>query len=223
MRTRNRFYVIVTVLLIVAVVSVGFRPQSKTVGQIIKVVKEVFKNNDIKAKGGEVLASGDEVRTGVKSFAMVKFLDNSIVRVREKSKLSISQNGDVKSADLKEGGFGFKITRQSQNQKFIFTSPTSVASIRGTAGKLSTDGEDDILVVTEGLVNFKNTVSGSEVDVSGGNIGFSNNDGTITTRKATEEELADAKKDGSDDSKLDVEINLKNPKGEEGKLKIHKK
>jgi len=221
MKTQKWLYgTLVLLIIAVAVTSVGFRPQSKTIGQIIKVVQEVYKG-DAKAKGGEPLVSGDDVKTGTKSLAIVKFLDGSIVRVREKSKLTINQESGTKSVNLKEGGFGFDIQKQ-KNQKFVFTSPTSVASIRGTTGKLSTDGTDDTLVVTEGLVNFKNNVSGKDINVGAGSIGFSDNDGTITSRQATDQELANAKNNGTDDSNLDLNLNMKNPKGEEKKLKIHK-
>ena len=64
-----------------------------TVGLISKVIQDVThkqSNADWqKAKKGEPLTAGDRVKTGEKSIAILKFLDNSLVRVRELSELPI--------------------------------------------------------------------------------------------------------------------------------------
>lgn len=223
MHTRNRIHKNITVFCIItllAAVSFGYRPGPKTIGQIKKVVLEVTKNGNIKAKGGELLASGDEVKTGEKSFAIVKFLDGSVVRVREQSALKIKHDAQGKSVDLESGAFGFEI--QKQNEKFTFTSPTSVASIRGTQGILIAGEENDTLVISEGLVNLKNKASENNADVGAGYIGFSNSDGTVTIRKATEKELANAKS-ASTGGENNMEMNLQNQKGDQRKLKFNYK
>jgi hypothetical protein len=124
---------------------------------------------------------------------------------------------------LNGGAFGFEVKKQKQNEQFQLTSPTSVASIRGTKGKMSGGLGNDTLVVTEGLVNFKNNSSGNDVDVAAGFIGFSLQDGTITSRKATTQELADANNAATGGSSHDLNLELKDSQGNKKDLKIRYK
>src|SRR5260221_12357682 len=162
--------------------SIGRRSENATVALITKIVQDVARKSPpedwMKATKGDPLISGNQVKTGSRSLAIVKFIDNSIIRVREHSELtitgqSITQGSMSKSVQLNAGGFGFEVKKQKQNEQFRLTSPTSVASIRGTKGKMSGGQGNDTLVVTEGLVNFKNNTSGNDVDVAAGFIGFS--------------------------------------------------
>src|SRR5258708_4130637 len=190
-RQRRVFQVFVLILSLAGIVllGIGSRFSSPTIALITKIIPEVSKKSVStdwgKAAKGETLVSGDQVRTEKNSLAIIKFLDNSIVRVREFSELSI--NGEVnggkftKSVRLSGGGLGFEIRKQTDEQ-FRLTSPTSVASIRGTKGKWSGGHGNDTLIVVEGLVNLKNINSNREVDVGAGDIGISNEDGSVTSR-----------------------------------------
>src|ERR1041384_6404816 len=84
---------------------------------VFKTVLDVSKRapaNDewMKATRGEPLASGDQVKTGDRSLAVVKFLDNSILRVRAQSLLTVSGEGlrgaQVRTIELNAGAFGFE-------------------------------------------------------------------------------------------------------------------
>lgn len=213
--------------------TIGLGSENATVALITKTIQNVTKKSPpsdwAKAVIGAALVSGDQVQTGQKSLAVVKFADNSIIRVRELSLLTISGQSNEpgalsKTVQLNGGTFGFDIKKQKQNEQFRLTSPTSVASIRGTRGKLSGGLGNDTLVVTEGLVNLKNNSSNNEVDVPAGYIGFSNQDGTVTSRKATEQELTDANNaatGGSSSHELNLE--LKDSQGNKKELKIRYK
>jgi hypothetical protein len=194
---------------------------------ITKIIPEVSKKSVStdwgKATKGEMLVSGDQVRTEKSSLAIIKFLDNSIVRVRELSDLTI--NGEVnggkftKSVRLGGGAVGFEVRKQIDEQ-FRLTSPTSVASIRGTKGKWSGGHGNDTLVVIEGLVNLRNLNSNKDVDVGEGNIGFSNEDGSVTSRQATAEELADAGNAVTTGSTNELKLEFKDPQGNKKQLKL---
>ena len=203
--------------------------ENTTVALVMKTIQTVTKKTAVtdwtKVAKGDPLASGDELQTGMKSLAVVKFIDNSIVRVREQSQLSV--NGEVggpralsKNVHITKGAFGFDIKKQKQNEEFRFTSPTSVASIRGTLGKDASTAGFDTVVVVEGLVNLLNTVSNNSVDIPAGYIGFSNPDGTITFRLATAEELADANNLATDRASNEINIELKDGQGNKKDLKI---
>jgi hypothetical protein len=232
MMTNNKkfkTFILATIVVCIGVSSFGFRAERTTVALIAKIIQDVTTKSVAadwkKADKGEALISGDQVQTGVKSLAVVKFIDNSIVRVRERSQLTVvglsgSPKMLSKTIELSNGAIGFEVKKQKLNEQFRFTSPTSVASIRGTMGKLSGGTGHDTLVITEGLVNFLNSSSNKDVDVPAGYIAFSNDDGTITVRQATEQELADANSAATGGSLNDLNLELRDSKGNKKELKL---
>lgn len=164
------------------------------------------------ARRGETLAPGDRVRTGAASLAIIKFKDNSLVRVRERSELSVTGRMEgrsfSKSVEVRQGGVGFSIQKQAPNEEFQFSSPTSVASIRGTGGQYVT-GAEDTLVVVEGAVELKNVVSERTVLVEAGFTGIARADGSLETRRSTPEEqqaALDAARSSDRNNRLELEL-----------------
>jgi hypothetical protein len=231
-RTRRiAFRAAAAAAVLLSVTAAGFRGPGATLALITKVVREVSLKNDAmvwdSAEKGDLLKTGDRVRTGRQSLAILKFNDRSIVRVRENSEIAMTTEADgkgaVKTLDGAEGSYGFDIQKQRENEKFRFTSPTSVASIRGTMGSWSSGSGNDTLVLPEGLVNLKNKVSDRDIDVPQGYIAFSNADGSLTSRPATPEELAAAKKAATGGTARELDLKLRNDDGEEKDLKIRYK
>jgi hypothetical protein len=231
-RTRRiAFRAAAAAAVLLSVTAAGFRGPGATLALITKVVREVSLKNDAmvwdSAEKGDLLKTGDRVRTGRQSLAILKFNDRSIVRVRENSEIAMTTETDgkgaVKTLDGAEGSYGFDIQKQRENEKFRFTSPTSVASIRGTMGSWSSGSGNDTLVLPEGLVNLKNKVSDRDIDVPAGYIAFSNADGSLTSRPATPEELAAAKKAATGGTARELDLKLRNDDGEEKDLKIRYK
>lgn len=178
-----------------AVMSAGSSP----VALIMKVVQDVEfkKSNSVdwaKAKSGEMLITGDEVRTGGKSLALIKFLDNSLLRVRENSVVKIyadkQQDKRVsKTTHIEKGKVGFEISKQ-KNDEFRFTTPTMVASIRGTRGMFRVmDDGSSLLVVDEGAIDVASTLGDRRTGrVEGGRFALVGPDGTLETGNATEDQ-----------------------------------
>ena len=231
-RQRRIFQVFLLTLCISGVIllGIGSRFSSPTIALITKIIPEVSKKSVStdwgRAAKGQMLISGDQVRTEKGSLAIIKFLDNSIVRVRELAELTI--NGEVdggkftKSVRLTGGALGFEVRKQT-DERFRLTSPTSVASIRGTKGKWSGGHGNDTLIVVEGLVNLKNVNSNNEVDVAAGNIGFSNEDGSVTSRPATAQELADADNAAGTGSSNELKLEFRDSQGNKKQLKLRYK
>ncbi len=207
-----------SILILVALLAstAVFAGERAAVGLVSKVVYDVtHKELDSdwqKAVRGEPLASGDRVRTGDRSLAVIKFKDNSLVRVRERSELTVSgdQSGRAFSKEVRidKGVVGFTIQKQRPDEEFRFTSPTSVASIRGTGGSYARQ-EADTLVVTEGSILFTNTVSSQSVLVEAGFTGISTPDGSILTRPSTPGErqsALDAARPGDRENRLELEL-----------------
>jgi hypothetical protein len=228
---RGLVILLITAVFITAVVSLA--SENINVALVKKTVNDVKKKtpdtNWEKAAIGTPLMGEDQVSTGKKSFALVKFsADNSIVRVREQSLLTVKgegpRNSIIKEVYLTKGGVGFSVTKQRQNQEFRLTSPTSVASIRGTRGKWSRGEHADTLIVIEGLVNLRNRNSNREVDVGAGFIGISYDDGTIIIRPATAEELENADRYASaDETSNEIKFELKDQRGNSKTLKLQYK
>ena len=228
----ERLVLISMLFVVTSVVGLCFRAEPSSVALLTKTIQEVSKRTSPdewkRASKGEPLLSGDQVRTGQKSIAIVKFIDNSLVRVRELSELTIQGESGTpgrlsKTVRLGGGAFGFDIQKQKQNEQFRLTSPTSVASIRGTQGKMSGGLGHDTLVVTEGLINFKNSASNNEIEVPAGYIAFSNEDGSISSRPATALELADANSAATGGLLNNLNLELRDNQGNKKQLKLQYK
>ncbi|MDH4069246.1 MAG: FecR family protein [Ignavibacteria bacterium] len=172
-----------------------------------------------------IISVGDMVSTGEEALAVIKFADKSIVKVRENSELVVTGSVDetkiVKEVDVQKGVIGFIIGKQERNDQFRFTSPTSVAAIRGTQGAFTVRGEADTLIVTEGTIRLTNTPSGDSLDVAAGFTGISKPDGSLEVRASTPEEVA-AAQESIDSGEADnlFELDLQDGQGNKKKLKI---
>jgi hypothetical protein len=192
--------VIVVVAALLAAPAWNFQDKKPIAAYIIKVVKDVERRSSSttgwsKALLLSELKAGYEVRTQDKSFAMIKFADESKVAVREKSIITISgevQGGKILNRDvyIERGRTSFEIKKQ-QTEEFRFTSPISVASIRGTLGGTGFDpGENlaDITIIT-GVAEFSSSRTGCKVDVRAGFTGRVDNTGSCKADTASRHEL----------------------------------
>ena len=175
-------------------------------------------------KGG-VISAGDRVKTGDGALAIIKFNDKSIVKVREKSELLVTGKVDektvLKEVGMQKGVIGFIIGKQNDNEQFRFTSPTSVAAIRGTAGAFTVGAGSDTLVVTEGSIQLTNTVSNEAQNVGAGSTGISRADGSLEVRASTPAEAAAAQAlVEAGESENSLEFDLQDGQGNSKKLKI---
>jgi hypothetical protein len=227
----NKTIIVALVAGFVAIPFLGAAPPVKeaTVALVSKVIADVTRKEEgkewLQAKRGETLVSGDRVKTGEKSLAVIKFKDNSMVRVRERTEVLVKgvQEGTSfsKSADVERGVIGFSIKKQRKGEEFRFSSPTAVASIRGTSGQFGAEDSSDKLVVLEGLVRLTNKISQQSADVESGFTGISFSDGKLQIRPSTPEEKLVAQlasRVGDQDNTLDIELD--NGKGTKKRFEI---
>ncbi len=191
MKKRN---VILLVALFVVSASLAFRaaePSNVALFWIIKndVQKKPAEHSWENAKKGELIYGGDFVRTQKESFALIKFNDASTLRLGPNSEVQVYGENNPSSTNITSGDVGFTMTKR-KTKPFEFTTPTSVASIRGTQGMLGVqmDGTD-FLTIVEGLVRFSNKLSNKTVDVGAGQTGESSKDGSISVRESTQNDL----------------------------------
>lgn len=185
-------------------------------------VKIILKNNkEIKVRPGTRIYSGSKIITQKKSFAAIKFIDDgSLVRIRANSSCKVEgkkkKSSLLKNIFLEVGTIFSKITRQKG--LFRVTTPTSVASVKGTAfwtkqnfkGATYYYGE-------EGRVEIKNKSGLALLGPGETGIVSSQNSKPIVRRtKAGEKPRHE-----DDDSKIDeLEFRFKNDKGQTKDLKF---
>ncbi len=127
----------------------------KVINNVSHYVKA--KNKSDKAAAGEVIWNGDKVTTGERSFASVFFTDDrSLLIIRDNSSVEIfgkkESSGYAKNTFVNKGELNFKITKR-KDQDFIFTTPTAIASIRGTTGFIRTlNNLNTLIYIDTGLV-----------------------------------------------------------------------
>jgi hypothetical protein len=139
------------------------------------------------------LKSGYEVQTDKGSLAMILFADQSKLILREKSIVTIKgevQGKEIlsRSVHMDRGNMIFNV-KKAETEQFRFSSPISVASIRGTEGGYNTGGRVDLLIISLGLAEFTNSISGRSTDVGSGQTGEADSSGSIHHRAANKKEL----------------------------------
>ena len=135
MKTLNVKYIIILVTLIY-----GFAFAQNPVAVVIKskgdvTITKADGKKTGKIKTGAKLYDGDKIVTGVKGIVAITFLDDkSLVRIRPNSSCTINakkeENSIAKNVFVEVGTIFNKITKQKS--KFKVSTPTSVASVKGT-------------------------------------------------------------------------------------------
>ncbi|TSA24273.1 hypothetical protein D4R75_01675 [bacterium] len=198
----KRSFVLVVIIAVAALLAApawNFQQDKRDISaHIIKVVRDVERKSTTgwsKAVTTDQLKSGQEVRTGEKSFAMILFADQSKVAVREKSIITITgqmQGRQIVDRDvyIERGRVSFGVKKQ-QTEQFRFTSPISVASIRGTEGGTGFDpavGEADITIIV-GSAEFRSTRSNQSTTVGAGETGRADTSGNVGKGRANQNDL----------------------------------
>ena len=236
MKKKFFFHILATVLPVLCAVTVTammlYAPDAQPIAMIMKIIKDDVHRKTPgsdwqKAKRGDRLASKDNLKTGSNAFAIVKFNDNTLLKVRPNSEITIigeiAGNVFSKNIELSRGGTDFDVNKQ-EKEKFEFTTPTSVASIRGTNGRFTTDKDSsDYLFINHGLANLLNLISQKSTEVGSGQIGISYRDGKVEVRIMTREEQNDLQDTGQlreGGNLQDFEMDFKDNRGKNHKLKI---
>ena len=201
--------------------------QGKALAIVIKAKGKatVTRNGeDKKVRRGTRLYSEDLIKTNKKSYVAMRFLDDkTLVRVRQNSIMKLQGervgNTIAKNMFLEAGNIFASVTKQKV--KFRVTTPTSVASVKGTKfvmGYNSSTGQAETLTY-EGLVEV--TIKGKKVELPANTKLVAQKDGTFTKEKfdpsVTEafETYFDAKKGD------EIEIEYKDSDGNIKTLKVN--
>jgi len=180
-------------LIIAAFISIGFVLEENNetpIALIKKIIKDVsYKTIDASdwevAKTGIPLKSGEQIKTGYKSLALILFTDGTgLLRVRENSIMYIYGDREDKKINkntfIEKGLIGFDINKQDA-EEFKFTTPTAVAAIRGTSGYVEVGSDSSTtIVVNHGKIEVQSLVGEkSKAVVEGGSALSIRPDGQI--------------------------------------------
>ena len=157
---KTRIFILIFALLFTGVnftQDKGTKPKNNVIGQIKKIIKDVYyidlakKEVKIEAKmlDKSMVRSNEQVKTGDNSIAIVKFIDSTVLKIQPNSLVTILGGSDSKgnnssiqsNTTISKGSTHFEVKKQSANSDFKFTTPTMVASIRGTTGFIKVDND----------------------------------------------------------------------------------
>lgn len=166
---------------------------------VLKVIQDVKHKkqigNWINTKPATQLETNDQLRTGDKSVAVIRFVDGSSLRVREYTLVTIfadkKERGLIKNTKIDVGKMRFDIEKQQDEDEFIITTPTAVATIRGTSGMVNVleDGRT-ILTVESGVVDVRALFGAQQSgSVQAGNTSVITQDGDVSITRADEQQL----------------------------------
>jgi ferric-dicitrate binding protein FerR (iron transport regulator) len=113
----------------------------------------------VSATDGEVLVAGDTVRTGDGSRAILTYFEGSTVSIEPNSELTLETASALKDGStvvIMQQNFGrtwHVVTKLiTGNSKYEVKTPSSTASVRGTAFEVDSDAERTVVTTTEGTV-----------------------------------------------------------------------
>jgi len=162
----------------------GAAESAKSVAVTVKATGEVLltaagTKSERGLKAGDRLSDGDRVRTGADGRAVLVFTD-------DKSQLKLTPQTDLvlratragsrvdKEVDMAGGTVWSKVTRQQG--EFRIATPTSVASVKGTAWWTRAGADLTEIITEEGIVALLSKRTGEAVDVPMGRTGSSDGD-----------------------------------------------
>ncbi len=128
------------------------------------------------------LGPGDRLRTGQRSRAVIRYTDETKLVLRASMEALLSGRRGV---HVDQGHVAFDVEKQDSEQ-FRFTSPTAVATIRGTAGAWIVDADSTSeLHILSGVGTLTNNTTGESLDVNEGQVGTLDAQGILSVRSVT--------------------------------------
>lgn len=147
-------------------------------------------------KRGRPLYNNDTLRTNENGFALVQFMDKSLVKVKPESQLVVQgeiegkQNTDTRIG-LEVGEIFLNVAKQS-SENFEVATSTTVASVKGTQFGASSD---NYFWVQEGEVQLLVDGSGETATLTDQTYGHVQQNGSIKTGELSKEEIENKRSD----------------------------
>ena len=154
------------IILIILCFSLLFSANAKVVAAIstmkgLVMVKPVGSRKYIPAYKGQMLKNGEWIKTKDGVFVAIVFLDGSNIKIQQQTEIKITSYRmtakELKTnLEMSKGQAWSDVASQGSGGEFKITTPTAVASVKGTEFDLEFDIENSAttLVVLEGSVEF---------------------------------------------------------------------
>jgi len=148
--------------------SFAFSANAKVVAAIstlkgLVMVKPVGSRKYIPAYKGQMLKNGEWLKTKEGVFVAIVFLDGSNIKIQQQTEVKISSYRmtakELKTnLEMSKGQAWSNVADQGAGGEFTITTPTAVASVKGTEFDLAFDNDsgESILTVMSGEVSFSN-------------------------------------------------------------------
>lgn len=216
------FHRFILLILLVAFLAYGADPVAviiKTRGRVDLTRKDETKPE--KGKKGLVLYDGDKIETATTSFCAIKFIDDkSLLRIKESSTCVIEGEREEdhinKNIVVKVGTFFASLFKQ--RGQFLVTTPTSVASVKGTQFWIIqfADGRTNYIGI-EGLIDLVNDAG--RVLLRQGQTAVFTSGNQLPEIRITREREVPRLDDGIEEMKS-LEIEFKDNNGQTKKLRL---
>ena len=120
---------------------------------------------------GEELKQGDRIVTGPDSFVVFSIGDRAVARVQPDSDVVLTSITDLSKINLMldRGGVLNKVGKVDKGASYRVTTPTVVASVRGTVFSTYYEEGSNTVAVKAGTVNVAVRDKGESIDVKEGN------------------------------------------------------
>lgn len=192
---------------LIIAVSVAFA--SEKVAVAIKIIGDVTistqESEGFSAlKRGTPLSHKDVIRTGQGGFIVAMYLDDkTTIKISENSEFVINgerSDGNInKQVSVAYGTLHASVAKQ-KGSEFVISTPTSVASIKGTDFVVVCDPvQGDMFVTLIGVIEVTNNVTGTTTPVAKGETATSTPDGNVEVHVSTEEETETFKDETEED------------------------
>lgn len=107
------------------------------------------------AAEGQALGGGDTIVTGRNSMADIAWGDRGLVRVNEKTRISVAslvKKGDDPDMEMSGGSIMVMLTKLVRGESFQVKTSTQVAAVRGTSFQVSADDDSSRVDVLTGSI-----------------------------------------------------------------------
>ena len=179
--------------------SLAFSANAKVVAAIstmkgLVMVKPVGSRKYIPAYKGQMLKNGEWLKTKDGVFVAIVFLDGSNIKIQQQTEVKITSYRmtakDLKTTlDMSKGQAWSNVADQGAGGEFTITTPTAVASVKGTEFDLEFDEDsgESILTVMSGEVSFSNEIG--EIIAGAMEAASASKDSGPTKKRISKEDL----------------------------------
>ena len=179
--------------------SLAFSANAKVVAAIstmkgLVMVKPVGSRKYIPAYKGQMLKNGEWVKTKEGVFVAIVFLDGSNIKIQQQTEVKITSyrmTAKVLKTNLEmsKGQAWSDVADQGAGGEFTITTPTAVASVKGTEFDLEFDEDsgESILTVMSGEVSFSNEIG--EIIAGAMEAASASKDSGPTKKRISKEDL----------------------------------